>query len=232
MKVKHISLDVWNTLIHANPEFAAARTRMLAKVFVESEDFVRYQYSICKGLADEIAIDLGLAHGTPAMIAMLVERICKHGMNTLLLEQGGYYRAVITQELELLFKKHPPIVKFEAALALSTAHRYGITLSIGSNSNFISGRMMEPWLRKQFDVPFEFAVFSDQLGFAKPSYWFFQEIYDLARKNTRVKHPGEIAHIGDDKDYDGGGLKLGFTTFVVSPSQFRNTVEELIVAGE
>jgi putative hydrolase of the HAD superfamily len=110
-------------------------------------------------------------------------------------------RLAVEQE----FLAHPPIVLQETIDALQQLRDAGFTLSIGSNSNFISGSTMYPWLQKTFG-DFEFGVFSDLEETAKPNSVFFDKIANLAYNQRKIIRK-QIIHVGDNTVCDVRGAK-------------------------
>lgn len=179
--IHHFSFDVWNTLVKPNPAYAEARTARLAKLFDMDEYLVRHHYTNVKKWIDQHAIETGFAPSQANNIRMLMMTCGVHANPQ-----------TIANDFTFMFFEHPPIVLDETKEVLKELKKQGATLSIGSNSNFISGREMRKFLGDTFGYIFKFGVYSDLLERAKPSRAFFNEIIfncDVAAN--------EIMHVGD-----------------------------------
>ena len=104
----------------------------------------------------------------------------------------------------------------------------GITVSIGSNSNFISGYTMHPWLNSRFDKAFQFGIYSDAIGVAKPFASFFGRVIDgvyrlYGYENVLVRN---VMHVGDSELCDVfGPSQLGMQALLISdPKNLYNDV--------
>lgn len=220
--IKHISFDVWNTLITANPEFANARRAMIASVTGAEQDVVKSVYTAIKQKADKYAEKCGVAFTTEQLISELVLKLT-----------GRHNEAsveVIKNEITHLFIKHPPVLPRGTRARLDQVYDLGISLSIASNSNFISGSVMYPWLCSH--LPLAFGVFSDLEGTSKPSATFFGKVIDAARtaRGWQEIDVNEILHVGDNPICDGwGATQLGLNVLMINhPEELRDALKREI----
>lgn len=196
--IKHLSLDVWDTLVETNEEFVCRRTEMLARMFGIDQKEVTALYASAKRLADYACE--GNAYTTDQMCLMLARAL--HFPNA--------YSA-IRQAIERLFKKYPPTIAPEVREAFDLIHEHGVVVSVASNSNFISGKVLHPYLASEVGE-LKFGLYSDMVGCAKPSDKFFNQMIDKAEcKAVDIIHVED--HLCSRKQ---GAVKSALTSVVVT----------------
>lgn len=204
--MKHISFDVWNTLISANPAYAIERAEFLAEVFDRPPhdlEEIKKIYSRVKSVFDSGA---ERNHSSFAVYSTLIDELSI---------KFGYTDALNVFSLKdaftEMFLRNPPIILQDLIKVIQEYYRRGFTISIGSNSNFISGEVMHPFLISKFGDIFKFGVYSDIIGSAKPSPEFFKTICKEADLPPR-----QILHIGDDVRCDAEGSSVaGFQSLLI-----------------
>ncbi len=222
--IKHVSFDVWNTLISANPEFAAARAEMFADWTQTDPTIVKAEYTQLKHRSDSLAESAGIALPTHTLVRILLGSLMVGEPN-----DDQVRRCVL--ELNALFAEHPPILHQQNIDLMAELRSMDITVSIGSNSNFITGKVMNPWLNEQTGGAFSFGIYSDLVRAAKPSAAFFGHVIDGTR--SALKHPitiNEILHVGDSARCDlWGAQQIGINALLTeNPISTYNTVIEYI----
>lgn len=218
--IKHVSFDVWNTLITANPAYAMYRTKFLALALNMDVDFVKRAYTKVKQCVDQAAEHSGEAFTTDQVFSLLYKSM------GLFVSPGlhGEIRAM-TEEL---FRKNPPTLGAGVADLFVWLRGRGITTSIGSNSNFISGTVMRPFLEEALNHKFLTAVFSDLISYGKPSPVFFDAV---AFKINVFRDPpidrSEILHVGDHQlcDVEGAHDSGMHGLLITSPDQLCEQVK-------
>ncbi len=136
--IKHVSFDVWNTLITPNPAFAAARTKLLALALNMEPEHVKRCYTKVKAIADGNAEQHGEAFTTDEMYHLLYKSM---GLTV----SPGLHRE-IRLTVETLFTAYPPSVGTGVRELMSWLAERSITTSIGSNSNFAAIKTMEDFV--------------------------------------------------------------------------------------
>ncbi len=214
--IKHISFDLWLTLIKSHPDFKLKRALFLEKEFnpnrlslIEVMDIVKNVDKICDRL-NEIS-------GNKVVTELMYRRI---------LEKLGNNSIIINDELLTNIKLHinNVFLKYEPILLnnsirpmLNLLKNEGYSLNISSNTVFIEGEILIQTFKNLdlFDY-FDFFVFSDEINASKPSYCFFEKVH----KNIALKKT-EIIHIGDNykADYQ-GALKYGFKAYHISNQHY------------
>jgi FMN phosphatase YigB (HAD superfamily) len=190
--LKVVSLDVWNTLIRANPEFSLERNLYLAAELSLPIDTVNSVYREVKDTADSMAEENGECISSMAIYKRFLLLLGRQHYNWLKLRRG----------LERVFAKYPPYVIPETIIALQWLQRQGVALSIASNTNFIRGDALCDTVLNTWGIDWKFHVFSDQLLQAKPHPRFWNVVVKRAKTYIGAK-PWEILHIGDNKVCDG-----------------------------
>lgn len=190
--IKHISLDVWGTLISPNPNYANARNKFLAKTFNTDEETVAESYTETKRIIENSTYVLDPFSCVGLLTSTLNKRVGKDEIERIL------------WELTELFNIHNPLVNHNIRYALNMLRYEGYTISILSNTNFISGYTMLPFLSGRYGNVFDFSIFSDVVGMAKPD----KRIFDMVCQKSG-KRPNEILHIGDSVEFDGAALNIG-----------------------
>lgn len=220
--IKHISLDAWNTLLIPNEVYAKARAQMLARAFFCSEAMARDIYTSVKREADSRAEEQGDAYDTQWLYERLVSLFPPgHDITA---------DALRVSYIEYLFNLYPPTILQTSIEEIRRLHDLGITFSISSNTNFISGKLLAPLIRKAIPE-MSFMLFSDLMSMtsrpgmigssikpAKPHPVFFDKVFHfakLATRNPELKRD-QILHIGDNRVCDFiGATNSGFASRLI-----------------
>ncbi len=212
--IKHLSFDVWGTLIRPNRNVAKLREEFLVSHSGLSPDVVTKHYRAVKHEVDKLAEETGRTRTTNASYEKLVGLL---GINPVFVEISKVRKA-----FEKIFFENPPIVHPEVIgrLRLLVGQKR-VTASIASNSNFISGQAMSLFLNRTFgsDV-FLFGVYSDEFTCAKPDERLFNHVFtQVHHHDDRVARRSQIMHVGDNKICDEkGAADFGFVArYVENP---------------
>jgi putative hydrolase of the HAD superfamily len=231
--ITHISFDVWNTLIKPNPEFALARTKLIALALNLDEAYVKTAYTHVKRVVDGMAEREGKAYSTEEVYKLLFSSMCVSVSPALAKE--------IRLSVDELFRCLPPTIGHGVREMLDWLTRSRITASIGSNSNYISGSVMLPWIESACSHQFAFSLFSDLELTAKPSKEFFELLYDHVNDDRYpetshfpVQDPKQILHVGDNEICDVfGAQRCGMHgLLIVNPDTVAEQVKLRIGGGE
>ena len=217
-KYKHISFDLWLTLIKSNPDYKIKRSQLLAEFF-------------------DIPFDANHINSTVRKHDVLFNRIAeitgRHiyqgHMWLIILGDLGCNVAEITQERltefyrlqEKLFLENSPIlIDEESDKTLNKLTAHGITINLLSNTGFIEGRLLRivlaGWGLEKY---FSFQLYSDETGFSKPGPAAFESLFDNIQKINSVNR-SEVLHIGDNKIADvAGAEKFGLSAALLLPNQ-------------
>ena len=216
--MKIVSLDVWNTLIRANPEFSRERNRYLVAELSLPTDTINSVYREVKDAADSMAEENGECISSMAIYKMFLSLLGRRHYSWLTLRRG----------LERVFALYPPFVLPETITALQWLQEQGIALSIASNTNFIRGEVLHNIVLNKWGIDWKFHVFSDQLLQAKPHPRFWNIVAKRAKTYVGAK-PWEILHIGDNKVCDGACLaaKIQFQ-HIENPAELVHVLERIL----
>lgn len=191
---KHASFDVWNTLITANPAYAAARTKWIADNFNISLEQAKFVFTHVKKYADGISELNGTQVPTDDLYELLVRHI------------DGYCSTIFAlnmrDDFEKLFIANLPTVDPLLVTALKQLVADGVTISIGSNTNFMAGKIMKKYVLDPLDIPFSFMLFSDEEWHAKPHPNFFGVMYNKVEDLHTNITKSQVIHIGDSERAD------------------------------
>lgn len=215
---KHISFDLWLTLIRSNPEFKIKRSRLLAEFFDIPHDINYINNTIKKFdvLFNQISEITG-------------KHVHKDQIWLVILNDLGYHIEMLSQQKleefnelteQLFWENSPVLIDENTDKILSTLTEHGITISLLSNTGFIKGHLLRKLLAAwNLDRHFSFQLYSDETGYAKPGREAFECLYSSIQK-INPANKTDILHIGDNKIADEeGAQKFGFSTLLISPNQ-------------
>lgn len=206
MTIHHISVDFWHTLAEPNKAYGLRRNTILADHYLCQPAQAGERYKELKNSWEQLAVSTGLV---PDVETLRQQMNLKFDYK---LSQRQF--AVMLQTLEDNFLLLPPIICDDSLHLLRQLKAAGLTLSVSSNTNFIiRGRVLSGYLP---DNLFSFQLFSDQLGYCKPSPVFWSSVLMQAgRVNGLLTQPQQILHVGDSVECDGvGASAMGMDTHV------------------
>lgn len=190
MKRKHLSFDFWNTLVSANPLYTNARTKFLSDMTGLSEATVRTVYTTVKSRLDNAAETSGASTPYREIHQILLDEL-RNADGVVEIEPHQF-----TDMLFGIFQTLPPLMPERMPFLLNRAYRLGYTLSVGSNTNFIPGRILRTSLE---NIPFDFTLFSDEIETSKPSRDFARSIIGMTEHTHSKSHDDiNIRHVGDN----------------------------------
>lgn len=214
-KYKHISFDLWLTLIKSNPEFKNRRNLLFKDYFaiekpIEEVASVIRKFDILTNSINEKA---GKNFDTFEIYYLILDAL---GMDIELCDNsslGGFYS--LTEELLMQYK--PVLLHDYIPSFFEKLHAEGITMNILSNTAFIKGSSLRKVIsRYGLDNYFSFQLYSDETGFSKPSMHMYQRAYEEIQK-IGATAKDEVLHIGDNivSDYH-GALAFGFKAHLIT----------------
>lgn len=217
-RFKHISFDLWLTLIKSNPEFKIKRSRLLAEFFEISFDTdhinsVIKKYDVLFNRISEVS---GRHVQKDHMwLVILNELGCK--IETLTQQKLNEFNGLAEQ---LFLKNSPVLIDENTNKILSTITTNGITISLLSNTGFIEGHLLRKLLAGwDLDRYFAFQLYSDETGLAKPGSAAFESLF-LNIQKIKTAGKTDILHIGDNKIADEAGAReFGLSALLLNPNQ-------------
>lgn len=211
---KHVSFDLWLTLIKSDPEFKNKRNQLF-------KDFFEIPNNI-----DEVAMAIrhfdvfcndtnqrtGLNFDTFEIYYLILDAL-KMDLDQISVQKlNNFYT-----ECEALFLEYKPILIFENIESiLKQLKNADLSLNILSNTAFIKGRTLRKIINLYgLSSYFDFELYSDETGFSKPSSKMFELVLTHANEIKKIKKY-EILHIGDNKiaDFD-GAINFGFNAQLI-----------------
>ena len=211
---KHLSFDLWLTLIKSNPEFKKKRN-LLFQDFFEVDctiekvtEVVRYYDILCNNINEKTGLNIDTFE-----IYYLILNALNVKINDVEIEKlSGFYK-----ETESLFMKFKPdLIYPKIQLLFQEIVEQEKTISILSNTAFIKGVTLRKLMSYyELENYFSFQIYSDETGFSKPNKKIFQLVFNEI-KSFKSLEKKEVLHIGDNKiaDYN-GAIKFGFDALLV-----------------
>lgn len=223
--IRHISLDVWSTLIEPNPKFKNARTELFRHFFnlPISTDHAGNALSEVAALVNQLNSISGKCMDRSEVILLALHRMKFRIQETSEEQLDAYF-----QEMDQLFQEFPPFLADEALPELMGEMTQKFTFSILSNTLYIRGISLRRFFEeKHMSSYFRFELYSDEMNTSKPSQQAFRQLIDKTKElcDTKVQ---EIIHLGDNAINDvEGALRAGLQAGLVDGSQplvsyFRN----------
>jgi len=214
-KYKHISFDLWLTLIKSDPEFKKKRDLLFKEYFNIDKPIEEVAAAIRKFdiLTNTINEKAGKNFDTFEIYYLILDHL---GIDIELFDSTRLAKFYSLTE-DLLMRYKPVVLHGYIPAFLEKLHSEGITMNILSNTAFIKGSALRKVLSHHgLDKYFTFQLYSDETGFSKPSPHMYQLAYnEIGTICNMAKH--EVLHVGDNKvsDYN-GALAFGFHAYLVT----------------
>ena len=214
--VKHYSFDFWNTIAKSNPIFKIKRAEFISDIIGQDFSIAQISKAFEKiGFEYNKYIELG----EPAIFCSELYSKVFHELSY----SGQVNFDYLVEEVEKLFLANSPLVEDGFIDFLHLIKKSDKTVSLTSNTAFISGKTVKKYLTDiELVEKFDFLIFSDELGFGKPSVRIYEELITKTielHSNILAK---DILHIGDNYNADiVGAQNLGINTFQLEiPNKF------------
>lgn len=208
---KHISFDLWLTLIKSNPNYKLKRN-LLFKDFFEIEynieivsQKVRYYDVVCNSINERTGKNIDTDEIYLLILSSLGYDINK--LNRKMLEE--FYK----ESEKIFFENEPVFINSNTHKIFNDLKNEGITMNVLSNTGFIKGKTLRLFLDKNnLGGFFDFQIYSDECNYSKPNVEIFNLVYDKIKiKKETLK--SQVLHIGDNLIADCDGAKsYGFST--------------------
>lgn len=215
--VKHISFDLWLTLIKSHPEFKQKRASLIADTFnikiYNIGDLTRLINSVDK-IFDRYNMIFDTKLPADKMYYKVLKKIVPEP-HFVTLDDAVRIR----KNSDILFEEYSPVFLNENIPdILFKLKEEGYTLNLSSNTGFIEGKLIRKILKRLGILDcFNFLIFSDEVNSSKPSFRFFNIIC-----NKTCLPAGQILHIGDNPvaDYK-GALDCGFRALLITNKNYN-----------
>lgn len=211
---KHVSFDLWLTLIKSHPEFKDKRNQLF-KDFFDIKSSIDNVGSVIRHFdvfCNDTNQRTGLNFNTFEIYYLILDalKVDLHNIDAKKLE-------LFYNECETLFLDYKPLLIYEnIETTLKQLINQGITTNILSNTAFIKGKTLRKIVTFYELTPhFNFELYSDETGISKPNPAMFELVYKQCSDIQKITK-NEILHIGDNKiaDYD-GAINFGFNAQLV-----------------
>lgn len=214
--IKHVSFDLWMTLIRPNPDFRIKRAEFIVEKLQpqnkNTEDIIQLIVEEDKKF-DRHNETEGTKIPAMKMYSTVLEKMNIESSNSV-----SYNAEYLMNKSNELFLEYPPaFLNQQIPHILKTLKDSGLTLSIGSNTGYVEGEVLRILLQKMNILQyFSFLVFSDEVKTSKPSGEFYRHVW----KNTTLDK-SQILHVGDNQvsDYQ-GAVDFGFKALLITDANY------------
>lgn len=205
MQLKHVSLDIWNTLVKPRPSYGYLRSIMIADHLGIEPEHAEEIYK----QSDKLVGLVGKPNGDA------LTHVCRMLYDAAHKSYTADEIAMFRWEMENLFAANAPQIKVEVVEEIVRLHDRGITFSVTSNVGLMNGFILRDVLQKQ-GLPLLTHTFDDEVGYSKPSEQIFAAVIEhVQQARSDSVQPGSILHIGDDAVCDAGGEPLGIRCLII-----------------
>lgn len=214
--IKHISFDLWLTLIKSHPEFKERRAAFLRKEFNPFGYSAKKITEIVQN-TDKVCDRLNEITGKKVPTEWMYRRILQklgYDPNSI---SDDVFIAIKLKVNDLFMNFQPIFLNSTVQQMLYSLENEGYSLSISSNTGFIEGNVINATLKNlNIAESFKFSIFSDEIGASKPSSIFFDKVFE----QTGLEKC-EVLHVGDNykADYE-GALRYGFKALHINNKQY------------
>lgn len=221
--IRHISLDVWMTLIRSNPGYKqhrAAGFRNFFRLDEHSPAMVEATMREVDVLVNNMNEVTGRNVHTFEIYLLCLHRL---GRDVKGITEGQLQECYAA--LEDVFFQYPPTPLYDNLNTLFASIRAtGRTISLLSNTGFIQGPSLRNLMQQLgWEQYFSFQLYSDETGHSKPAPQFFAQLLEKARYlHGAGLSSSQIWHLGDNllADVEGAtkaGMTASLTTFDKQP---------------
>lgn len=211
---KHLSFDLWLTLIKSNPEFKSKRNLLFKEYFdidcslEKVTEVIRYYDVLINNTNEKTGLNVDTFEIYYLILNALNVKIDEIEIKDL----ADFYK-----ETELLLMQFKPnLIYPQIHLLFKEIVEQEKTINILSNTGFIKGDTLRKLINHfELDQYFAFQLYSDETGFSKPNVKMFELVYDQIKKN-KIVNKLDILHIGDNKiaDYN-GAINFGYNALLL-----------------
>ena len=181
-EIKHYSFDFWNTIAFSNPQFKKSRVELIFNLLNKQISISAINEAFEKiGKEYNLHQEAGKNVISPVDLLEKVISECNPSIRSINLLN-------LKSEIDLLFIEYSPVLDPCFIEIIDTILSSGKTCSITSNTAFISGKTIKVLLNNMGLLnKFSYCLFSDELGFAKPTTNIFELLYQIDHRNNKEK---------------------------------------------
>lgn len=196
--IKHLSLDLWNTLLVSNYKFSIDRINYLQNHYFSGfeKEIIDEKIENIGMEADKINMKNGISISSEKMYNDLLRK------ENIIIKKDELTK--LYEDLEIEFLNNIPNLMYDLdkiTNCFENLKSNGFTLNISSNTAFIKGKTLLKVLKKiKIHKYFDFFIFSDEIDCSKPSKKFFDHLIHKCSQLNLNKN--NILHIGDSLEAD------------------------------
>ncbi|GIJ62584.1 HAD family hydrolase [Virgisporangium aurantiacum] len=188
-----MSFDVWGTLLRGNPDYKVRRVACVATALGTDPEASGRALDDADDALDGATLRTGTQYGVAERLAHAAGALGVPGP-----DDAAF--AALEARLAAEFRRHPPTPTEPDLLAtLARLRSAGLRLAVVSNTGFVPGREVHRALVR-LGLRVDHQIFSDEVGFAKPSPRVFARLATVA-----ACRPAGIVHVGDNEWADVAG---------------------------
>ncbi|UPK70823.1 HAD family hydrolase [Chitinophaga filiformis] len=206
-KTRHVSFDLWMTLIRSHPSFKTKRAGLF-RSFFSLEAYAPEKVEAVFRETDVLINNMNEITGRNVH-TFEVYLLCLHLLGTDIRNVHPDRLEEFYCLSEALFFEYPPLPLYgDIKQLLAALQAQGITTNLLSNTGLVQGRtlrkLMAAW---GWDAHFAFQLYSDETGYSKPDI----QMFNLLLENAALLHtdiaPAQIWHLGDNPVADVQGAQ-------------------------
>lgn len=209
---KHISFDLWGTIILSHSEYKNERAKLFSDFISEKfgiHHMPTHVFSVIKKEEKVLDVIQEETHEQIGVNAALIWILYHNGVEACQIKIE--HLEELKSRLHDLLLQYPPVVIPGVMELFDGLLERGITSNILSNTCLIPGSHLEEFLIRSGIRKFiSFTLYSDQYKFCKPSESYFKLVVDGLDERK------QIIHIGDNPVTDGIAEKYGMGYILVS----------------
>jgi putative hydrolase of the HAD superfamily len=221
-KIRHVSFDLWMTLIRSHPSFKTKRAALF-RSFFSLESYAPEKVEAVFRETDVLINKMNEITGRNVHTFEMY-LLCLHLLSTDIKSVHPDKLEEFYSLSEALFFQYPPLQLYEDTTQLLTAlQAQGISTNLLSNTGFIQGRTLRKLMAEWgWDALFAFQLYSDETGYSKPDVQMFSRLLENAALLHTDLVPAQIWHLGDNQvaDVEGAqrmGIHATLTDIVNNP---------------
>jgi putative hydrolase of the HAD superfamily len=232
-EAKHISFDLWMTLIRSDKDFKKEKAKLFCSYFklrhVDADAVVKV-FRETDQLVNRINETVGKNVDSLEMYMIVLDKL---GADMSWL-QPSHLEEYYNLSEKLFFQYPAQPLNDEIVPLLAALKDKGYTINILSNTGYIKGRTLRRLMEDTGIAQYmDFQIYSDEVSASKPSPIIFGHMYRQARElYPDGLSKSHIVHIGDNGLTDVGGAKdFGINAFLINEQSMtlKNIEDELSV---
>ncbi len=210
----HFSFDLWLTLIKSNTFYKKKRDCLFRDFFKVDRNVeivsqtIRKHDLLCNKISEKTGVHICFYEIYYLILSELNRDISSIGLEDL----NEFYDL----SEKLFFDNMPELIDSKVQILFKNIKSESKTISLLSNTAFIKGSTLRKVISYyELSEYFSFQLYSDEIGFSKPTSRVFESVFDKACQLQALSKT-DIVHIGDNKyaDFD-GAIQYGFKAILI-----------------